>query len=214
MIVFEDRAHEVVEIVAQQEVGQSKKPRVVAVIGPIAAGKDALVDYLVQQYQVMAVEVGTFARQLAREADEGERHLQYDVSAKHLAEHGPEYIMQRLAAEMIESNEPQTDTLVITGVRTPAEAAVLKSHFVADLLLVYVKGGGQKRRYERVENRDFATDPDDFAEFAQRDEQMKSEHALEKTIALADVTLRNDDSLESYHRQIEARIVPHLFPKR
>ena len=41
---------------------QNKKTRVVAVIGPIAAGKDALADYLVQQYQAMAVEVGAFAR--------------------------------------------------------------------------------------------------------------------------------------------------------
>ena len=64
---------------------QNKKTRVVAVIGPIAAGKDALADYLVQQYQAMAVEVGAFARQLTRDAAENEPYLQYDVSAKSLA---------------------------------------------------------------------------------------------------------------------------------
>jgi dephospho-CoA kinase len=193
---------------------QNKKPRVVAVIGPIAAGKDALADYLAQQHQVMVVEVGAFARQLTRDAAQNEPYLQYDVSAKSLANREPGYIMRRLVAEMTETGEPQAEALVITGVRTPAEATVLKDHFGPDLLLTYVKGGGPKQRYERVEKRDFATDPNDFVEFAQRDEQMKSENALEETIALADVTLWNDSTLESYHRQIETHIVPHLFPKK
>ena len=193
---------------------QNKKTRVVAVIGPIAAGKDALADYLVQQYQAMAVEVGAFARQLTRDAAENEPYLQYDVSAKYLAGREPGYIIRRLVAEMTETGEPQTDALVITGVRTPAEAAALKDHFGPDLLLTYVKGGGPKQRYERVEKRDFATDPDDFAAFVQHDEQMKSENALEETIKLADVTLWNDRTLKAFYQQIETHIVPHLFPEK
>ena len=199
----------------KREVNPNKKPRIVAVIGAMGAGKDALVDYLGQrQHQVMTIEVGTFARQLSREADENEPHLQYDVSAKHLAEHEPEYIIQRLVAEIIETGQPPTNSLVITGICTPAEAATLKAHFGPDLLLVYIKGGGKKRRYERVQKRDFATEPDEFQDFVQQDERMKSEHALEETIALADVTLWNDGPLEAFHRQIETHIVRHLFPER
>jgi dephospho-CoA kinase len=198
----------------EQETKQNKQPRVVAIIGTMAAGKDVLTDYLVQQYQVMAVEIGAFARQLAKEADENGPHLRYDVSVKSLAEQEPEYIIRQLVAEMLETGERPTNTLVITGIRTPAEAAVLKEHFGSDLLLACVRVGDQNVRYERVQARDFATDPDDFHAFAEQDEQMKAENAMAETSALADVTLWNDGSLETYQQQIETYIVPHLFPEK
>lgn len=196
-----------------QEMDQKRKPRIVAVVGSIASGKDALIEYLVERYRVMAVEIGSFARQLAREADEDEPHLQYDVSAKNLADHEPEHIMQRLVVELTEKEERPSDALVITGVRTPAEAATLKDHFGPDLLLTWVRVGNKKVRYERVKARDFPTDPDDFEEFVEQDEQMKAENAMEETAFMADVTLWNDGSLETFHQQIENYVVPHLFPE-
>lgn len=66
----------------KQKVELNANPRVVAAIGTLAAGKDVLADYLAQRYQVMAIEVGAFARQLAKEANEDGPHLRYDISAK------------------------------------------------------------------------------------------------------------------------------------
>lgn len=188
------------------------KPRVTAVVGAKAAGKDELAQYLVKQYGVLAIEVGAFARKLEKEIDEEEPHIQYDPSAKKLAPFGAEYVMSRLIAEITENESLQTDALVITGVRTPAEATALKARFGSKLQLVYVKVGDQKIRYERAKERDFATDPNGFQEFVQKDERLKSDHALAKTAALADITLLNNDTLDSYYQQIESHIVPHLFP--
>jgi dephospho-CoA kinase len=188
------------------------KPRVVAVVGAKGAGKDELADYLVQEYGVLAVEVGEFARKLARDANKDEP-LCYDVSAKNLAEYGPEHVMQQLVAEILESEQRAPQALIIMGVRTPAEAAVLKDNFGSDLLLVYIKVGDQATRYERVQKRDFATDSGDFEKFVQEDEQLKSDYSMATTAALADIILWNQGSLPAYHQQIKTHIVSHLFPK-
>lgn len=183
--------------------------KIVAVVGALAAGKDALADYLQQRYAVVAVEVGEFARQLAEEADKDDAKP-YDATAQKLAEHGPEYVIARLVEEMSQNDEWQSKPLIITGVRTPAEAKALKEQFGSNLLLSYIRVGDQAARFDRVQQRDLTTDPDDFEEFVQQDESLKADFALENTVELADVILWNNGSLDEFHRQIEAEIVPHI----
>jgi len=189
-----------------------RKPRIAAVIGSMAAGKDESARYLRQQYGVPAIEVGRFARELAEETKEEQAHLQYDVEAKKLADYESEYIITRLVAEIVEREKGGANVLVITGLRTPGEAAALKDHFGPNLLLAYVRVGDLNTRYSRVKERDFATDPDDFQEFVAQDEALKDDYALAETAALADITIWNDGSRENLHQQIEDLIVPHLFP--
>ncbi len=201
----------------EEEIKQSKgkfQPRVVAVIGSIAAGKDELVHYLIQQYGVLGIDVGRFARQLGKDGEEGEAHLLYDTSAKKLAEYGPEVVMRQVVVEMMENGSPPPKALVITGVRTPSEALSLKAYFGPDLLLTFVKVEDQTTRYDRTQKREFGTDPNDFQDFVQQDDQLKSDYALGKTAVLADITLWNNKSLAAYYQQIETHIVPHLLPEK
>ena len=186
------------------------KPRIAAAIGPKAAGKDVLAEYLVEQYDAVAIEVGAFARKLAEGQD---THVRYDASSRELADYEPEYVMYRLVSEMRENNDPPATALVITGVHSPAEAAELKSQFGSDLLLAYVRVGDPETRYERTQKRNFTTDPDDLQAFKHEDEQMKETYDLEETAVRADTILWNNGSLESFRQQIEAKIVPHLFPQ-
>jgi len=188
-------------------------PRVIAIIGPRAAGKGELAHYLRQQYGVPAIEVGRFARVLAGSTAKNPTQLQYDTVAKDLAEFDSEYILTRLVTEIVENDQRWTNTLVITGVRTPAEAAALKAHFGPDILLAYVRVGDLKTRYLRMKERDFSTDPDSFKAFARQDEELKEDYFLAKTAALADIILWNDSSQENFYQQIEEYMVPHLFPK-
>lgn len=194
-----------------KNIHDSYKPKIAATIGAKAAGKDELADYLIEQYGAVAVEVGAFARELAKGED---THLRYDASSRDLADYEPEYVMYRLVSGLMDNNEPPANALVITGVRTPAEAAALKKQFGSDLLLVFVKVGDPQTRYERTQKRNFTTDPHDFQTFKQQDDQLKDAYDLEETAVHADTILWNNDSLESFHQQIEARIVPHLFPPR
>lgn len=201
----------------EQEIKQRKEkfqPRAVAVIGSIAAGKDELVHYLIRQYGVLGIDVGMFARKLGKDGENGKAHLLYDVSAKKLAEYGAEIVMRQVVSEIMGNGSTQPNALVITGVRTPSEALSLKTHFGSDLLLTYVKVGDQATRYDRTQDRDFSTDPNDFQDFVQQDKQLKSDYALDKTAVLSDVTLWNNESLEAYYQQIETHIVPHLFPEK
>lgn len=121
--------------------------------------------------------------------------------------------MTRLVTEIVESGERWSNVLLVTGVRTPAEAKALKTHFGPDLLLVHVKVGDLQTRYQRVKARDYSRDPDDFHSFVGQDEALKESFSLTKTADLADTTLRNDGSLQNFRRQIEDQLVPHLFPK-
>lgn len=193
----------------QKTPSQNKLPRLVAVSGSIAAGKDEFAKYLVDRQGAASIEVGTFARHLAEEINSEESRL-YDRWVKNLGEYDSAYILQRLVDEIIEGEGQTTEMLVISGVRTPAEAAFLKAHFGSDLLLVFVKVGDIKLRYERLRKRSFASDPDDFQLFVELDTQMKADNALEETARWADIILWNDGSLESYHRKIETEVLPYL----
>lgn len=189
---------------------QLNQAQVIAIIGSKAAGKDELVQYLVRHHGVMAIDVGAFARKLEEEAAEDEPHLQYDTSAKNMADYGAEFIINQLVTEVMKKGLPQTSSLLITGVRTPAEVAALKSHFGTNLCVTYIKVGDQTTRYVRTQNRDFTTDPNDFQEFVEQDDRLKSDYALAETAVLADITLWNNTSLEAYYQQIESVLVPRL----
>jgi len=184
--------------------------KIVVVIGALAAGKDVFAHYLQQRHSVVVVEVGAFARRLAKEANKTGPQL-YDASAKKMAKHGPEHVISRLVAEIRQNDEWQAVPLVITGVRTPAEAITLKEQFGSDLILAYIRVGDQSARYDRVQQRDHLTYPDDFQEFVQQDESLKADFALDNTAELADVVLWNNGSLDEFYRQIEAEIVPHIL---
>lgn len=190
-------------------------PRIVALSGTKGAGKDELVHYLVQQYGVPAIDIGEFSRQLAEEAAKKDgSHLRYDVSSRNMAEHGAAYIMQQLVAELTQRGQSTERVLLITGLLTPAEAAVLKENFGDDLLLAFVRVGDQKARYDRLQDRNRETDPNDFQDFVAEDEHLKDDYALNETAALADVILWNNDTLTNYHALIETHLVPHLFPEK
>ena len=188
---------------------KQQPPKIIVIVGALAAGKDVLAHYLRQRHAAVVVEVGAFARQLAEEADKGELKL-YNASATKMAKHGPEYVLTCLA-EAIRQNEAwQTAPLVIMGVRTPAEAVALKEQFGSNLLLTSIKVGDPAARYDRIRQRDRTSDPVDFQEFIQKDETLKAEFLLDNTAELADVVLWNKGSLPEFYDQIEARIVPYI----
>lgn len=195
------------------DIKSESTPRVAAIIGPKAAGKDELVRYLREQHGVPAIEVGRFARELAGQSKEDQAPLQYDTVAQKLTEYGTEYIITQLVSQIAQRGDRWTNVLVVTGVRTPAEATALKAHFGSDLLLAYVKVGDVNTRYQRAKARDFATDPDDLSAFLGQDEALKEDFSLAQTADLADTILWNDGSLDNFHRQIEDRLLPHLFPE-
>lgn len=193
---------------------QKKEPPILAVVGAMAVGKNTLTNYLVQQHPVMAVEVGAFARQLFEEAANEKPFLDYDIAAKRLAQHGPEHVIERLVSEMIENNYWETEALVITGVRTPAEAAVLKDQFGSQMLLAGIRMRDQNLRYERLLQRNLASDPENAQEIVQQDAELQAKYDLAETFNLTDITLWNDGSLEEFYQQIETHIVPFLFPDK
>lgn len=185
-------------------------PCIVAISGALAAGKDELASYLVKHHDAAAIEVGAFARYICEEFGNDKQALRYDRWVSNLGDYGSAYILQRLVDEIVENGDEIPETVAITGVRTPAEAAFLKAHFGSRILLVFVKVGDRKTRYERALNRHLATDPENFQGFVELDERMKVDNALEETAEWADVIIWNDGSLEDYRARIETEIMPYL----
>ncbi|MEZ4592565.1 MAG: hypothetical protein R3D55_15685 [Chloroflexota bacterium] len=153
-------------------------------------GKHVLPHYLRQQEpRIATIEVGAFARQLAKEAAK-EAPKKYNTSAQDLAKYGAEYVIAELVQAISQSEEWRTNFLIITGIRTPAEVATLKALFGAKLLVAHVEIGQQSE--------------------ADRLRDAPQDDTCYKTAEWADVILWNTGSLEQFYRQIDAKIVPHI----
>ena len=187
-----------------------QRPRVVAVLGLAGAGKNELAGYLTRRYNALDVEVGAFARALAAHATADEPYMRYDLSAKKLADLGPAQLLSRLVLDIWQRQETAAQTVIITGVRTPAEAFLLRERLGEHLLLVFVDVTDDETRYERIRQRNFASDPEEFRVFQQHDQRLRAEFALLKAQELADLILWNDSSLANFFRQIEQELVPEL----
>lgn len=178
---------------------------VIGVVGRNASGKDELLDYLQERCGLPVLSVGDIARRLARE--EGVRPTRenlHEISEEYIERYGPQYFAERLITRI---EEEGWDVVGITGIRTPADVATLRQHFGDDLLLIHVEVGDPALRFERTQSRDSARDPDSYKEFLRKGEEEEQLFHISEAIEEADLTIRNDASLETFHERIEETLL-------
>lgn len=174
-------------------------PPIVAVVGRNNLGKQVLPNYLRDHYpSITAIEMGAFARQLAEEAKKNSTQP-YDTSGQNLARHGAEHFIPQLIQAISQSAEWRNTPLIIIGIQTPAEAAMLKAYLGSRLLLASIETHDQETPQSPAP--------------AKRMQVESKDAAQPKTAEFADVILGNGGSLENFYRQIEAKVVPHLLNK-
>lgn len=169
--------------------------RIILTVGPQTLREDKLANYLVRQHNALAVEVGRFAREVARNADDSALPVMHDVDMQELAEYGSTHLMKQLIDACTQLEELAKNVIVIIGVKTAAELAVFKNHFGDNLLLVL------------EESQSITWDEPDGASRDSKD--YRAPRLLETPVEI-DVVLGATTSERAYQQQVAEKIIPYL----
>lgn len=113
-------------------------------------------------------------------------------------EEGMDAIAKRCMPWINELNSP---VIVVDGIRNMDEVNYFKEQFGSDFRLVAIHTPLEVR-FRRAKNRARSDDMDSIHELYIRDEREKS-WGLEKAIEMADITLVNTNSLDTFHKKIK-----------
>ena len=98
----------------------------------------------------------------------------------------------------------ESPIVVIDGIRNIDELIYFKQQFGIDFKLIAIQAPFELR-FERVKKRARSDDMSTIDELKRRDEREKG-WGLDKAIEIADITLKNNDSLEKFQNEIRKMI--------
>lgn len=175
--------------------------RIIGAVGANGSGKDEVLKYLRDRYDVPFLATGDMVRAIA--ADEGReptREALGEISERCFAEQGPGCFVRMASERIAEEGWPVAG---ISGIRSADDVHLLRSIHGSDFVLIHVEVSDPQTRFERMIHRASARDPLDFTEFLALDEREELIFRLTEAIDQADATLSNDGSLEALHQGID-----------
>lgn len=181
--------------------------QVIGVVGRSGCGKDALADYLRENYGLAVFSIGRLVRELTEN-----RHMRptranlHHVSAEILEKKGPEYLAQAITEAVARSG---CEKALIVGIRTPEDVRILRGRY-PHFLLVAVTIGDQRARFARVSERATERDPDSFDAFLEQDMAEEELFRIGETLALADLTIRNVGTSAQLEDEVDLRIASRM----
>jgi len=191
---------------------------IIGITGTMGAGKGAVVDYLMQKHDYGHASARTFLTAEVKRRGmpvvrESMRFVADDFRKNYQPTNG--YIMLGLlkeAEELIAGSGPDGKKhpgAVIESIRTIPEIETLRAAR-ADDFIFWAVDANQQMRYERIVKRGSETDNVTFEEFvaAEERESITGEKEpwrgnLPGCIAAADITVKNEGTLEELHAAIE-----------
>lgn len=120
--------------------------------------------------------------------------------AQELRERYGKEAVAKLALNRLRKTLEKSCVVVVDGIRSIDEVNYIKSCISADVIVVAIHAS-QKTRFNRLRARGRAGDPKSWGEFVERDLRELS-WGLGNVIALADVVIVNEGSLEEFKRDI------------
>lgn len=172
----------------------------IGVMGRIGAGKDAVAEYLVNNYGFQQIAFRDLVVEEAhrRGLDPTRENLavvQKDCRARYGDDYFPKEVVRR-------TETSKARDVVITGIRTSTDARVLKEHFGDKIRLVLVDADAGVR-FQRMVKRRRLGDPTVFEDFKEQ-ERLENEHFdSEKAFAQADVTIDNSGTLVQLQEKVD-----------
>lgn len=177
--------------------------RIIGIVGPIASGKGIILSLLQQQgYEVLS---------LSDVVREKTKEWGLEITRKNLQDVGDRLrkkfgmsILAEMIAPKIQKNPKKK--FVIDAIRNPAEVKFFKNQFGAFVIGVTAPA---EKRFELMRARNKPYDPTTWEEFQKAEERDRGvgqeEHGqqVEKCLAMADVTLENNGTLEEFMQKIE-----------
>lgn len=176
----------------------------IGIVGQIAAGKEVFAEYLIKKYGFGTFSLSTVLhRELEKRAISSfTRKTLQDIGDEMRKKYGDDILVRR-AIEILNNNKK---SVVITGIRNPAEIKYLRT--TKNFTLVAVKAR-RRLRFQRVLRRGKPWDPKTWKRFYKIDRrdfglgQEKSGQQVGKCMKMADYTLTNNKDLGGFYGKIE-----------
>jgi inosine/xanthosine triphosphate pyrophosphatase family protein/dephospho-CoA kinase len=181
----------------QASLFQTDERQIFIVVGYTCAGKTTFGDYASTRHDFRFIEASSVLRTL-----KGNGHHELDpfsFAQNVLEANGPEAVAIKII--QLCSREKQRG-LVISGFRTIEEVELMKQHY-PDCKLIWVEAT-EKTRFARYLARARDVGVSSLQEFRELDAQQSSFGLLRVAEDFADIRLINEDSLETYDKQIDA----------
>jgi dephospho-CoA kinase len=175
--------------------------KVIGVAGLNGSGKDEVLKYLKQKYNIPFISVGDIVREIAASAKLPLTRENLDkVTSEYFQKYGQGYFLKLVVDKIKAQGLP---VYGISGVRSPEDVAILKEAFKSDFLLIEVYISDPKVRFARIAARGSQRDQLTYEQFLQQDEDSQKLFKIKDTLRLADISLSNDGTLTDLHDTIE-----------
>jgi dephospho-CoA kinase len=186
--------------------------KIFGAIGRIGSGKDAVVDYLSDKYNLPSVSVGDMVREMAKEKKLSlARENLEQIASVSIHKHGKEFFMKRVVECMREKGWKQAG---VTGIRTPDDVRYLKHEIGENFILFHVYIEDLHIRYKRLTRRGREGDPQSYDDFLEQDRKEEETFHIKEAASMADYSLDNSGTLEDLHRQIDAILAINKLKKQ
>lgn len=176
--------------------------KVIAVVGPIASGKGALISIL-EKNGYRCLSLSDVVRQKAKEWGLPLTRENLQNVGDQLRQKFGGTILAELATQEIKKH-PE-DKFVIDSVRNPSELAFIKTHFQAFVIGVTASA---EKRFQLMKIRGREWDPatwEEFEKLEERDRGIGQEdfgQQVEKCLKMADIVVDNNGNLEEFQTNL------------
>lgn len=185
-----------------------KKVLLVGVVGRNGSGKDEVVKRLRSKFNVPLVSTGDITREIAKEDNiEPTRENLNNISKKYWARYGREFYPGRVVRKIIENN---WTVVGWTGIRPPSDVKIIKEFLGDNFFLVNVEVTDLKVRFNRLVKRSEERDPQKYEDFLKQERSENEIFQLDETISMANLTIKNDGTLDDLHKEIDKLAVTIL----
>lgn len=173
--------------------------KIIGVTGQPSSGKDAVADYLAGEGFVNISGGDILREQMRQLGIPTDRTHLTEFSSQMRAKHGNDYLARQ------STDRVKGDT-VISGIRNTDEVALFRAKFGDDFIMIAVDAP-IKTRYRWARERGRMGDEVTFERFKAEEERERASvsgsHQVDAVIALADVVLVNDGTIEDLHRKVD-----------
>ena len=178
--------------------------RIIGVVGQNGSGKDEVLKYLRNKFNIPFLSTGDMVREIARkEGLETTRENLKIISERHFRELG-EGCFVKMVVDKIRSNGWQMAG--ISGIRSMNDVKILREKCGDDFILIDVYVSNPRERYSRMVKRGEERDPQSYEQFMKQDKAEEELFHISEAEKQANYRISNDGTLADMHGAIEKLI--------
>jgi len=175
--------------------------KIIGAVGRNGSGKDEVMKYLKDKYNVPFLATGDVVREIAKkEGVTPTRENLGEISERYFQQLGKGCFVKMLAERLQQSGLKAAG---ISGIRSLDDVNILKAIFGHDFILIRVNVSDPQLRFARMTRRNEARDPHSYAQFIRQEENEAKIFNIKEAEKLADYTVSNDGTLADLHLQID-----------